>query len=130
VGGARDQGRRYRDHPTKVGARPVGRHCCGIGPRSGPVAALFFAALDGLGRRRAAHPGHAGLDVPVAHRAGSPRRPVVVLAVVGTEGTARPHGLPTETTSGNVKADVLEHLVPGFERRDFVEVIKRSAWSE
>jgi HD superfamily phosphodiesterase len=35
-----------------------------------------------------------------------------------------------ETTFGNVKADVLEHFVPGFERGDFVEVIKGSAWSE
>jgi HD superfamily phosphodiesterase len=43
-----------------------------------------------------------------------------------TEGIAdRP-----ETTFGNVKADVLEHFVPGFERGDFVEVIKGSAWAE
>lgn len=28
-----------------------------------------------------------------------------------------------ETTFGNVKADVLEHFVPGFRRGDFVEVI-------
>jgi len=35
-----------------------------------------------------------------------------------------------ETTFGNVKADVLEHFVPGFRRRDFVEVILGSAWAE
>jgi hypothetical protein len=35
-----------------------------------------------------------------------------------------------ETTFGNVKADVLEHFVPGFERRDFVETIENSPWSE
>jgi HD superfamily phosphodiesterase len=35
-----------------------------------------------------------------------------------------------ETTFGNVKADVLEHFVPGFQRGDFVEVIKGSAWPE
>jgi HD superfamily phosphodiesterase len=35
-----------------------------------------------------------------------------------------------ETTFGNVKADVLEHFVPGFVRGDFVEVIKNSDWSE
>ncbi|MFG1816142.1 HD domain-containing protein [Kribbella sp. NPDC049174] len=35
-----------------------------------------------------------------------------------------------ETTFGNVKADVLEHFVPGFERGDFVEVIKNSSWPE
>ncbi|WP_312978908.1 HD domain-containing protein [Corynebacterium sp.] len=35
-----------------------------------------------------------------------------------------------ETTFGNVKADVLEHFLPGFKRGDFVEVIKNSAWPE
>jgi HD superfamily phosphodiesterase len=35
-----------------------------------------------------------------------------------------------ETTFGNVKADVLEHFVPGFQRGDFVEVIKNSDWPE
>ncbi|GAA1603124.1 MULTISPECIES: HD domain-containing protein [Kribbella] len=34
------------------------------------------------------------------------------------------------TTFGNVKADVLEHFVPGFRRTDFVDVIKNSAWPE
>ncbi|GAB2537942.1 HD domain-containing protein [Nocardia heshunensis] len=34
------------------------------------------------------------------------------------------------TTFGNVKADVLAHFVPGFERGDFVEVIKNSDWPE
>ncbi|MEO3873284.1 HD domain-containing protein [Nonomuraea sp. B12E4] len=43
-----------------------------------------------------------------------------------TEGIApRP-----ETTFGNVKADVLEHFVPGFRRGDFVETIRGSAWPE
>ena len=35
-----------------------------------------------------------------------------------------------ETTFGNVKADVLAHFVPGFQRGDFVEVIKNNDWSE
>ena len=35
-----------------------------------------------------------------------------------------------ETTFGNVKADVLEHFVPGFRRGDFVEVILNSAWPQ
>jgi HD domain-containing protein len=35
-----------------------------------------------------------------------------------------------ETTFGNVKADVLAHYVPGFERGDFVRVILDSPWSE
>ncbi|GAA3035238.1 HD domain-containing protein [Kitasatospora sp. NPDC127116] len=43
-----------------------------------------------------------------------------------TEGV---EGRP-ETTFGNVKADVLAHFVPGFERGDFVEVIRGSEWAE
>ncbi len=35
-----------------------------------------------------------------------------------------------QTTFGNVKADVLAHYVPGFQRGDFVEVIKSSSWAE
>ncbi|MFF1695759.1 HD domain-containing protein [Streptomyces sp. NPDC058257] len=35
-----------------------------------------------------------------------------------------------ETTFGNVKADVLEHFVPGYTRGDFVEVIRNSPWQE
>ncbi|MCU1663952.1 MAG: hypothetical protein JWR58_4017 [Pseudonocardia sp.] len=35
-----------------------------------------------------------------------------------------------EPTFGNVKADVLEHFVPGFRRGDFVEVILGSDWAE
>jgi hypothetical protein len=34
------------------------------------------------------------------------------------------------TTFGNVKADVLAHFVPGFVRRDFVQVIEDSDWPE
>ncbi|MFI1722627.1 HD domain-containing protein [Streptomyces sp. NPDC020489] len=35
-----------------------------------------------------------------------------------------------ETTFGNVKADVLEHYVPGFRRGDFVRTILDSPWAE
>jgi hypothetical protein len=35
-----------------------------------------------------------------------------------------------ETTFGNVKADVLAHFVPEFERADFVEIIENSPWPE
>ncbi|MEU3985288.1 HD domain-containing protein [Streptomyces sp. NPDC026672] len=35
-----------------------------------------------------------------------------------------------DTTFGNVKADVLAHFVPGFERGDFVDVIQKSDWPE
>jgi hypothetical protein len=35
-----------------------------------------------------------------------------------------------ETTFGNVKADVLERYVPGFQRGNFVDVILNSDWPE
>jgi hypothetical protein len=35
-----------------------------------------------------------------------------------------------ETTFGNVKADVLERFVPGYQRANFVDVIENSAWPE
>ncbi|GIH28248.1 phosphohydrolase [Acrocarpospora phusangensis] len=35
-----------------------------------------------------------------------------------------------ETTFGNVKADVLQHFVPGFTRGDFVDTIQNSLWPE
>ncbi|MFI1015928.1 HD domain-containing protein [Streptomyces sp. NPDC020965] len=35
-----------------------------------------------------------------------------------------------ETTFGNVKADVLAHYAPGFERGDFVQTILDSPWPE
>lgn len=35
-----------------------------------------------------------------------------------------------QTTFGNVKADVLEHFVPGFERGNFVRTILDSPWTE
>lgn len=35
-----------------------------------------------------------------------------------------------ETAFGNVKADVLQHYVPGFERGDFVRTILDSPWPE
>ncbi|MGW5482731.1 HD domain-containing protein [Streptomyces sp. NPDC004008] len=43
-----------------------------------------------------------------------------------TDGT-RPK---PETTFGNLKADVLEHFVPGFQRGDFVRTILESPWKE
>lgn len=35
-----------------------------------------------------------------------------------------------QTTFGNVKADVLERYVPGFERGNFVDTVLGSAWQE
>ena len=35
-----------------------------------------------------------------------------------------------ETTFGNVKADVLERYVPGYQRGNFVDIILNSDWPE
>jgi hypothetical protein len=35
-----------------------------------------------------------------------------------------------ETTFGNVKADVLERFVPGYQRANFVDIIENSDWAE
>jgi hypothetical protein len=35
-----------------------------------------------------------------------------------------------ETTFGNVKADVLERFVPGYERANFVNIIENPDWTE
>lgn len=35
-----------------------------------------------------------------------------------------------ESTFGNVNADVLAHYLPGYQRRDFVEIIRGSAWED
>ena len=35
-----------------------------------------------------------------------------------------------ETTFGNVKADVLERFVPGYQRANFVDIIENSDWPE
>ncbi|WP_205511238.1 HD domain-containing protein [Longitalea arenae] len=36
----------------------------------------------------------------------------------------------TETTFGNIKADVCAYMIPGFERRNFCDCILQSPWSE
>jgi hypothetical protein len=43
-----------------------------------------------------------------------------------TEGIAA----KPETTFGNVKADVLERFVPGYQRGNFVDIIENSDWPE
>jgi hypothetical protein len=45
---------------------------------------------------------------------------------IGTEGIAA----KPETTFGNVKADVLERFVPGYQRGSFVDIIENSDWTE
>ena len=43
-----------------------------------------------------------------------------------TEGIAA----KPETTIGNVKADVLERFVPGYQRANVVDIIENSDWPE
>ncbi|MEV5575277.1 HD domain-containing protein [Spirillospora sp. NPDC052269] len=43
-----------------------------------------------------------------------------------TEGNVR----RPETTFGNVNADVLAHFMPGYQREDFVEIIRKNPWAE
>ncbi len=35
-----------------------------------------------------------------------------------------------DTTFGAITADVLAHYSPGFQRKDFVEVVRNNAWTE
>src|SRR3982074_41276 len=62
-------------------------------------------------------------DIPALHPRPNFKRRILEAF---TEGIApRP-----ETTFGNVKADVLERFVPGYQRANFVGVIEDSAWPE
>ncbi|GAA5206595.1 HD domain-containing protein [Streptomyces thinghirensis] len=70
-------------------------------------------------------------DVPEADRAAVVAlhpRPDFKRRILGafTDGV-RPK---PDTTFGNVKADVLAHYVPGFERGDFVRAVLDSPWAE
>lgn len=62
-------------------------------------------------------------EVVAAHPRPDFKRRILAAFTAGVED--RP-----DTTFGNVKADVLEHFVPGFTRGDFVETVLGSAWPE
>ncbi len=71
------------------------------------------------------------LNVPEADRAAVVAlhpRPGFKRRILGafTDGV-RPK---PDTAFGNVKADVLAHYVPGFERGDFVRTVLDSPWAE
>jgi HD superfamily phosphodiesterase len=57
--------------------------------------------------------------------AAHPRPDFKILAAFTDSLKDRP-----DTTFGNIKADVLEHFVPGIRRGDFVQVILGSDWPE
>jgi hypothetical protein len=47
-----------------------------------------------------------------------------ILRAFTDEMARRPH-----TANGTVNADILSHCLPGFQRADFVEVIRSSKWT-
>lgn len=90
-----------------------------------PVVALVTRGveLDVLGIGYDAITDQQRLDVVQAHPRPDFKNQVLAAFTDGLKD--RP-----DTTFGNVKADVLQHFLPGFQRGDFVEDIRNSAWSE
>ncbi|MFG1704289.1 HD domain-containing protein [Nonomuraea sp. M3C6] len=90
-----------------------------------PEIALVTAGVeaDVLGMGLDDIPAEARKEIVAAHPRPDFKRRILQAF---TEGIAhRP-----QTTFGNVKADVLEHFVPGFRHIDFVEIIQNSDWPE
>jgi HD superfamily phosphodiesterase len=96
-----------------------------IPTRMEPEVALVTAGveLDVLGMGFDDISAEARAAVVAAHPRPDFKRRILAAFTEGIEH--RPH-----TTFGNVKADVLERFVPGFERIDFVDVVENSGWSE
>ncbi|MBR7827849.1 HD domain-containing protein [Actinospica sp. MGRD01-02] len=127
-----DEARRFL-HAHGITGEPAERVWTGIALHTTPEIPLRMAPevalitrgveLDVLGIGYHAVSEHERDAVVAAH----PRREFKnrILAAF-TEGIReRP-----ETTFGNVKADVLEHFVPGFVRGDFVEAVNNSDWPQ
>ncbi|MET7303496.1 HD domain-containing protein [Embleya sp. NPDC005575] len=97
----------------------------GIPARMEPEVALVTAGVEldvlGLGLDDIADEARAA--VVAAHPRPDFKRRILRAFTEGIEH--RP-----QTTFGNVKADVLDRFVPGFERTNFVDVIEQSGWSE
>ena len=93
--------------------------------RMGDVVAATTAGVetDVLGLRLEAIDEEARRAVLAAHPRPDFKRQI--LAAFADGFAHRP-----DSTFGTVNADVLAHLVPGFRRTDFVEVIEGSAWPE
>ncbi|RLV04617.1 diguanylate cyclase [Streptomyces griseocarneus] len=90
-----------------------------------PEVALVTAGVEydvlGIGYENLAEADRAAV-VALHPRPGFKNRTLRAFA----DGTRR----KPDTTFGNVKADVLAHYEPGFERGDFVQVVLDSAWPE
>ncbi len=96
-----------------------------IPTRMEPEVALVTAGveLDVLGIGFHDVSGEARAEVTAAHPRPDFKRQILQEFVHGI--APRP-----ATTFGNVKADVLERFVPGYQRPNFVDTIENSAWPE
>ncbi|MYV96943.1 HD domain-containing protein [Streptomyces sp. SID3343] len=95
-----------------------------IPTRMEPEVALVTAGveLDVLGRGLDDISAEARAAVVAAHPRPDFKRRILAAFTEGIEH--RP-----QTTFGNIKADVLDRFVPGFERIDFVDAVENSGWS-
>jgi HD superfamily phosphodiesterase len=127
-----DEARRFL-HAHGISGEPADRVWTGIALHTTPEIPLHMAAeialvtrgveLDVLGIGYDVITDDQRADVVAAHPRPDFKNRILAAFTDGIKD--RP-----DTTFGNVKADVLEHFVPGFHRGDFVDVIKNSAWPE
>ncbi|GLF92671.1 HD domain-containing protein [Streptomyces yaizuensis] len=127
-----DEARRFL-HAHGITGEPADRVWTAVALHTTPEVPLRMAPeialvtrgveLDVLGIGYAAVPEAQRAAVVAAHPRPDFKNRILAAFAEGVQD--RP-----DTTFGNVKADVLAHCVPGFVRRDFVEVIKESAWPE
>jgi HD superfamily phosphodiesterase len=127
-----DEARRFL-HAHGISGEPADRVWTGIALHTTPEIPLHMAAeialvtrgveLDVLGIGYDLITDDQRADVVAAHPRPDFKNRILAAFTDGIKD--RP-----ETTFGNVKADVLEHFVPGFHRGDFVDLIKNSAWPE
>ncbi|TCC53549.1 HD domain-containing protein [Kribbella capetownensis] len=127
-----DEARRFL-HAHGVTGEPADRVWTGIALHTTPEIPLHMAAeialvtrgveLDVLGIGYRAVTDEQRAAVVAAHPRPDFKNRILAAFTEGIKD--RP-----ETTFGNVKADVLEHFVPGFHRGNFVDVIKNSDWPE
>ena len=90
-----------------------------------PVVALVTAGVetDVMGIGRSDLTAQQIDEVTAAHPRPDFKRRILSAFTAGMEHKP-------DTTFGTVNADVLSHFAPGFCRKDFVDVIRRSSWPE
>ncbi len=97
----------------------------GIPKHKPPVVALVTAGveMDVLGLGLDEVPTEARMQVLAAHPRQGFKEGIIDAFAAGTAHKPA-------TTFGNVKADVLAEKLPGYERVNFCDLIRRSAWAE